>query len=164
MSLNHTLYPPGPADRVFKDECVLSFDTPFSPEGLYVNMRSFVGVGKKYLSWDAARSGGKVYLHMRFRQIDISAAVSKVESDTQAQEVTRLAIGVDGGFRADAASYLTEKEYAIVTVSNNGEPVSSIVFPDPSLSADVTSTAQGIIDHMGMRSKVETSTWDASNE
>jgi ubiquitin carboxyl-terminal hydrolase 5/13 len=30
-------------DRVFKDECVLSFDNPFSDEGLYVNLVTLQG-------------------------------------------------------------------------------------------------------------------------
>jgi len=30
------LRPPTASDRVHKDECVLSFDSPLSPDGLYV--------------------------------------------------------------------------------------------------------------------------------
>lgn len=35
------LQPPGHHDKVFKDECMYSFDTPFSPEGLFVNLKTF---------------------------------------------------------------------------------------------------------------------------
>lgn len=31
----------GPHDRVYKDECAFSFDTPESPGGLYVNLTTF---------------------------------------------------------------------------------------------------------------------------
>ena len=30
-------------DKVYKDECLLSFDTPFSPGGLYVNISTLQG-------------------------------------------------------------------------------------------------------------------------
>lgn len=32
---------PGHYDKVYKEECMYSFDTPFSPGGLYVNLRTF---------------------------------------------------------------------------------------------------------------------------
>lgn len=32
---------PGHYDKVFKEECMYSFDTPFSPGGLYVNLKTF---------------------------------------------------------------------------------------------------------------------------
>lgn len=35
------LQPPGHYDKVYKDECMYSFDTPESPGGLYVNLKSF---------------------------------------------------------------------------------------------------------------------------
>ncbi len=33
----------GPQDKVYKDECVYSFDSPFSDGGLFVNMATFQG-------------------------------------------------------------------------------------------------------------------------
>ena len=35
------LSPPGHYDRVYKDECMYSFDTPESPGGLYINLNTF---------------------------------------------------------------------------------------------------------------------------
>ena len=32
---------PGHYDKVYKEECMYSFDTPFSPGGLYVNLKTF---------------------------------------------------------------------------------------------------------------------------
>lgn len=32
---------PSHYDKVYKEECMYSFDTPFSPGGLYVNLKSF---------------------------------------------------------------------------------------------------------------------------
>ena len=35
------LRPPGHHDKVYKEECMYSFDTPYSPGGLYVNLKTF---------------------------------------------------------------------------------------------------------------------------
>lgn len=35
------LRPPGHYDKVHKEECMYSFDTPESPGGLYVNLKTF---------------------------------------------------------------------------------------------------------------------------
>ena len=46
---------PGAGDAVFNDECMVSFDSPFSPGGLFVNLRTFQGFGKDFLQADQAR-------------------------------------------------------------------------------------------------------------
>ena len=33
--------PPGHYDKVYKEECMFSFETPESPGGLYVNLRTY---------------------------------------------------------------------------------------------------------------------------
>lgn len=35
------LQAPGHFDKVYKDECMFSFDTPESPGGLYINLKSW---------------------------------------------------------------------------------------------------------------------------
>ena len=51
------LRPAGAYDRVFNDECMFSFDTPFSPNGLYVSLTSYQGFGADYVSLDQERAG-----------------------------------------------------------------------------------------------------------
>ena len=43
---------PGEQDRVFKSECMFSFDTPLSEGGLFVNMRTFQGFSAEYVEAD----------------------------------------------------------------------------------------------------------------
>ncbi len=50
---------PGHGDRVRKVECVYSFDTPESPEGLFVSMSNFQGLSAVYLGMEFARTGTK---------------------------------------------------------------------------------------------------------
>lgn len=53
-------------DHVYNDECAFSFDTPFSPDGLYVSMKSFQGFGKPFVLLDRERTGNKLYVHLKW--------------------------------------------------------------------------------------------------
>lgn len=50
-------------DRVYKDECMFSFDTAFSSGGLYLNLRTWQSYGEQYLALDRAKTGNRLYLH-----------------------------------------------------------------------------------------------------
>jgi ubiquitin carboxyl-terminal hydrolase 5/13 len=45
------LAPPGHYDRVYKDECMFSFDTPESPGGLFVNLKTYQVGGRRVFTW-----------------------------------------------------------------------------------------------------------------
>ena len=60
---------PSSFDKVYKDECVMSFETPYSEGGLYVNLNSWQGYGRAHVGRDVERSGSKVYLHQRWKQV-----------------------------------------------------------------------------------------------
>ena len=51
------LVPATEYDKVYNDECVLSFDSPFSPGGLYVSLRTYLGFGAQHVGVEAA--GGR---------------------------------------------------------------------------------------------------------
>ena len=46
---------PSSHDKVYKDECVISFDSPYSEGGLYVNLKTWLGFGVDYVIRDAKR-------------------------------------------------------------------------------------------------------------
>lgn len=52
-------------DKVYKDECVYSYDTPESETGLYVCLNSFIGVGKSSLATHFDKTRSHLYLHIR---------------------------------------------------------------------------------------------------
>ena len=60
---------PGPRDRVYKDECAFSFDTPLSPGGLFVNLGSWQAFGAEYVELDRQRSGCRLYLHEQWTRV-----------------------------------------------------------------------------------------------
>lgn len=93
-----------PGDKVNKDECVYSFDTPESENGLYISMLTFEGVGSDFLDFHHEKYRHTVYLHhKRFRY-----KIDKPESSETKPK--RLAIGLEGGFDPDASEKDTRVE------------------------------------------------------
>ena len=60
---------PSAHEKVYNDECVLSFDSPFSDDGLFVNMSTFLGYGADYYLSDSAKTNCRLYLHEKWTQI-----------------------------------------------------------------------------------------------
>lgn len=54
---------PSAHDRVYKDECMFSFDTALSPGGLFINLNTWQAFGTDYVALDVERSGNSLYLH-----------------------------------------------------------------------------------------------------
>lgn len=146
---------PHATDKVYKDECMFSFDSPFSDGGLYVNLVTYKGYGKDYVVKDI-RSGGKLYLHEKWQQVE--KVKEKVGNEA---EPTKLAIGVSGGFITET-DYEIVKEHFLVVV--NGEERISIALPTQEIPEFVSNVIQGIIEHAGMRSNMQVASWDADNE
>ncbi|KAG8053224.1 hypothetical protein GUJ93_ZPchr0001g29930 [Zizania palustris] len=89
----HKVRIPEPTDRIHKDECCVSFDTPRSEGGLYVDMTSFLGFGREHVAWNYEKTGNPVYLHIVQRP-----KPEPDEADRPLKKPTLLAIGVEGGF------------------------------------------------------------------
>lgn len=104
--------------------------------------------------------GGKLYLHEKWTQVPKDRVVSTTEESGDAP--TKLAIGLEGGFVVGEAQYDLVKVNALVVVTSTG--LRSIQLPDAELPEFVVNVAQSVIDHDGMRSKMQASTWDADNE
>ena len=56
---------PGPGDKVYKDECFFSFDSPECERGLYVCLNRWIGVGRKHLTRYSDRTDNKIFLHIK---------------------------------------------------------------------------------------------------
>eukprot|EP00965_Chrysotila_dentata_P232080 6198753-Pleurochrysis_carterae.AAC.1 len=111
--------PVGAYDKAHNDECIYSFDTPFSPSGLYVNMRTFNGVGEAYLEVDAKKEGADpvLYLHLREKRVP-KQPTDEAKIGASETAPTRMAIGGEGGFKVDEDKYDIVKEQAIFLMPN----------------------------------------------
>uniref|UniRef100_A0AAQ4Q4H6 Ubiquitin carboxyl-terminal hydrolase n=1 Tax=Gasterosteus aculeatus aculeatus TaxID=481459 RepID=A0AAQ4Q4H6_GASAC len=60
-----TIRVPRTGDRVYKSECVFSFDSPESEGGLYVCMNTFLGFGREHVERHYRKTGQSVYMHLK---------------------------------------------------------------------------------------------------
>lgn len=129
-----------PSDKthVFKDECICSYDTAESPDGLYICMKTFEAVGTDFLDYHFERYGHPVYLHHK----RIKYKLDKPEgSDTKPK---RLAIGLEGGFDPEAASkdFRFEDSYSLFIMPER----CSIQLPNPDLPELILQSVKSIIE------------------
>lgn len=145
-------------DKVYKDECVYCFDSPFSPHGLYVNIRSRLAFGEDYVGKDAAKAGpsGALYLLQKWTRIP-------KEEKADEKEPTKLAIGVTGGFLAEEKWDIVKK-HSLVAFDNSGAKVVAVALPCAELPEFVSNVCQGIIQHQGAKSMESVAQWDAASE
>jgi len=125
---------PGPGDRVFKDECFYSFDSPESPTGLYVCMNRWLGVGERFLTRYSNRTDNKVFL-----QIKRTKKESKEEQEGVPEKVSRLAINMDGGFQTEKGVEWEESCSIVVLPS-----METIDITNPDLPMGVNLSVAGI--------------------
>lgn len=150
---------PGVHDKVYKDECMFSFDSPFSDNGLYVNIVSWYGFGEDYLKYDISK-GGKIYLHEKWNQVLIESSIDN--NDETNETATKLAIGLPGGFN-NGPKYDCIKEHSLVVILDDGT-ISKFPFPCNDIPEFVSNIIQSIIDHTGMKSMMQVDTWEADQD
>ena len=130
---------PGSDDKVYKDECVYSFDSPESENGLFICMSTFRGLGKDHVARHCKLNpGNNVFLHILRRRKPVP-----VDPNVQPSPVTKMAFGVEGGFDVSRSKKFTfEEKYSIYV-----HPNVVIAYPDQTsqLPAHVQQSAEAII-------------------
>ncbi|XP_055864421.1 ubiquitin carboxyl-terminal hydrolase 5-like isoform X2 [Biomphalaria glabrata] len=106
-----------------------------SPDGLYICMNTFLGVGKRHLHPYSRKSKHDVFLHIQRLRKEIPK-----DETANIEKPTKLAIGVAGGFQTDEKRYEFEERVAIV-IPDKGE----IGFPHESLPMQIQQSAALII-------------------
>jgi len=147
---------PGDHVPVYKEECAFTFDTPYSPTGLYTNLATFRAVGADLLHLDAARSECCVYLHQLWRRVP--KETEPVAADAAAAAPTKLAIGVEGGFAFDGVSYEIERTYQIVVVE--GEERFVYPYPDANLPTIVQLAVTAVLAQDDASKETEFKAWE----
>ncbi|XP_013587490.1 PREDICTED: ubiquitin carboxyl-terminal hydrolase 14 isoform X2 [Brassica oleracea var. oleracea] len=144
---------PEPTHRIYKHECCLSFDTPRSEGGLFVDMNSFLAFGKDYVAWNHEKTGNPVYLH-------IKETPKSVPEDRPLKKPTLLAIGVDGGFDNSETEY--EESYSIVILPD----FVSLPFPSVELPEKVRIAVDTVLSAVGAerREQVALAAWTADEK
>lgn len=144
-------------DKVYKDECVITFDTPFREGGLCVNLKSWLGFSTDTVDVDIKHtdSPGMLYLLQKFRR------VPKAKPESAEKEPTKMAIGLEGGFLEE--KWDTVKEYALLVVDEVGTRT-VVPLPCEELPMIVTSVCDAIIAHAGVRMMEGVQQWEDDTE
>jgi len=145
-------------DKVYKDECAFTFDTPFSDGGLAVNLRSWQGFGADAVGLDVERSGGKggLYVVLKHRRVE-----KQKPAQSEQEEPTKLAIGVSGGFLEDRWDVVKEQSLLVVEPSGTR---ATVPLPCPDLPMIVSDVCDAVVAHQGASSMDATSRWEADTD
>lgn len=73
-----------------------TFISQETPTGLYVSLTTFLGFGHEYVEGYFRKTGNAVFLHIYREKIELPA--TEPANDGPEKKITRLAIGVEGGF------------------------------------------------------------------
>ncbi|TDH68876.1 hypothetical protein CCR75_005557 [Bremia lactucae] len=142
------------SDRVYRDECVFSFDSALFPTGLYTNLATFLSYGAPYLVYDRSEAP-IVYLYQQHKRKPRTSLASATEATP-----TKLAIGGSGGFAASVDDkYELEKTFCIVLVDPNQEVLAREPLDSPTLPLKIKEAARSIINHAGNTVTEEVATW-----
>jgi ubiquitin carboxyl-terminal hydrolase 5/13 len=83
---------PRGGDKVYKDECSFSFDTPESDGGLFVCLSTFLGFSREFVELHYRKTGHTLYLNIQRRRIE-EPTVEKAEDAPPNKKPTKMALG-----------------------------------------------------------------------
>ena len=118
-------------DRVYKDQCVYTYETPFSPDGLYVCLNRFIGVARSMIPIYFDKTKSHLYLRIKMSRQEVthlqtffnlksnSNQKKKIPKEDLAsgepekKKPSKFGIGIDGGFATDQTDYIIQNEYSL---------------------------------------------------
>ncbi len=136
---------PSLQDKVYKDECMFSFDTPLSPGGLYTSLTTFQSFGELHVRKHFQKYGHPLYLRQISRRVR-KADKSNVPNGQEKAAPTKLAIGVEGGFQLGATEYNVVKRLSVVCFPGEQE----VVYPSDQIPENVTQSVEAILKRDGV--------------
>ncbi|KAL5737886.1 hypothetical protein ACOSP7_030647 [Xanthoceras sorbifolium] len=142
---------PEPTNRIFKQECCISFDTPKSEGGLFIDLNSFLAYGKDCVGWNYEKTGDPVYLHIKQTR-------KLVPEDRPSKKPTLLAIGIEGGFDNSEVEY--EETHSIVILPD----YVTLPFPSVELPEKVRLAVDAILMAEGAERKEQVAAWTADTK
>ncbi|KAL6196438.1 hypothetical protein ACLB2K_032053 [Fragaria x ananassa] len=142
---------PEPTNRIYKQECCVSFDTPRSEGGLFVDMNTFLAFGKDYIGWHYEKTGNPVYLHIKQNKV-------LIPEDRPLKKPTLMAIGIDGGFDNNEPEY--EESHSIIVLPD----YLTLPFPSVELPEKVRLAVDSILMAEGAEKKEQLAAWTADKK
>ncbi|ETO24126.1 hypothetical protein RFI_13030 [Reticulomyxa filosa] len=137
---------PRESDEVEKDECMLSFDNPFSPDGLYTNLKSWQSYGREFVEKDSEKSQHQIYLFQKFYK---HLKPETKESNETTKTPSLLGLGIENGFSGNDDSIELERQYFICVLPS----FTLVELTEKDLPTQIAASAQAIIAHKGAAAK-----------
>lgn len=129
-----------------------------SPGGLYVSLSTFLGFGRAYVDGYAQHSRQPVFLHIRrerhevpkdAKPADDDEAAAGGSSDGPEKKITRLAIGIEGGYQPNAnkPKYTYTDHHAVCIIGAGGAAAEhrTFAYPSDALPAAVASSVRAVL-------------------
>lgn len=135
---------PASRDRVYKNECMFSFDTPESPGGLYTSLTTWQSFGADYVDLDFERNQNPLYVKQVWKRVAIDGK-SEDEEMTPADVPTKMAIGMEGGFDVNKKLYDQYITNYLVIMPQREE----ILLPSDEIPTLITLAIDGVLKHQG---------------
>ena len=153
-----------PRDAVLHSECAFTFSNPYSTnDGILVNMNTFIGTCVE-LSFSNVSQDRDIFLRIVKKRIE----KPKDEQQAAANQPTKLAIGVEGGFATEDDKYETITKHSIVVMKKDPiEVVTEMTFDEESkgkLPETVVKSAESIIHHVGLAIQQDLTAWQDDEE
>ena len=142
-----TVKTPTQYDKVFKDECMLTFENPFCEGGLFVSLSTWYGFGRARVGAYASKTQETLFLHESW---------AKVERPQAEEAPTKMAIGVDGGFSGGPA-YDIVKTHRLAVVEPTGITFHELSDDLPTL---VQNACTAVISSDGVAFKEDVTAWE----
>eukprot|EP00037_Helgoeca_nana_P028304 m.332262 g.332262 ORF g.332262 m.332262 type:complete len:822 (-) comp27727_c1_seq35:2829-5294(-) len=132
---------PSAQNIVYKDECMFSYDTPYSPGGIAVNLSTWQGFSDDYIGLDFERSTKSLYLLQKWKSIP------KTQEEEDAELAAIKASATEGSIVIGTSSNKTEKEHWILVMPER----TLLPYPNPDVPMVVSQACDAVIAHSGSR-------------
>eukprot|EP00899_Mesostigma_viride_P006052 jgi/Mesvir1/15448/Mv06630-RA.3 len=143
---------PTHSTKICKEECCLSFDTPKSEGGLYVDLTSFLAFGKEFVTLNYEKTGHAVYLH-----INKTRKKPEEEDPPRKKATTHLSLAADGGLQIPDPEAQWEETHSVVLLPS----FTVFPYPDPDLPELLLSSVQAVLSSTSAERAAQTSAWVA---
>ncbi|KAL5104264.1 Ubiquitin carboxyl-terminal hydrolase 5 [Taenia crassiceps] len=131
--------------QVFKDECAFSFAAPDDKNGLFICLRTFLGVGADFIDEYVRRTGYSVFL--QYKIVKLLKSKDAKDSD-ESVKPKKLAIGVPGGFELSQDKYIVSEKWCLRRFPGGH----SLDIPCPLENSAVTDLSH--LESLGLSAKV----------
>lgn len=162
-----------PHDSVLNSECAYTFHSPYTtPRGIVVNLTTYVGTIQELSLFEDGEEG--LFVRIAKERVEKKKEETTDEKDEEKDElsekVTKLGMGVEGGFKAEDDAFETITRHSIVLMKREGGKCDVVAeMPFDADTKDgfpemVTRSADSIVNHSGLAVQQDLKAWELDDE